>query len=186
MIPLQAAAAAIGAQCDAAIEVTAVDSGDPAGSLVTSIPLSILENEFPWHNAANPVDTTRDGKVTPLDALVGINLLNEIGNPLLIGGRKLPTSRPRTLHCTVIRRRPHSRVIVEGPSTTSIVAKRLSGIRSPPGPATTRAPMASGLLRKFSGRRTTRGKRSCPSTTSPRDLLPMASIKSKTARAWTP
>ncbi|HRX78000.1 MAG TPA: cadherin domain-containing protein, partial [Pirellulaceae bacterium] len=76
------------------IEVTAVDSGDPAGSLVTSIPLSILENEFPWHNAANPVDTTRDGKVTPLDALVGINLLNEIGNPLLIGGRKLPTSRP--------------------------------------------------------------------------------------------
>ncbi|MBI2480565.1 MAG: hypothetical protein HYV60_18650, partial [Planctomycetia bacterium] len=77
------------------IEVTVVDSGNPERSLVAPILLSIIENESPWQNLALPVDTNRDGVVSPLDVLVGINLLNEITTPLLTSGR-LPKSRPAT------------------------------------------------------------------------------------------
>ena len=76
------------------IEITAVDSGAPAQSRTEPIVLSVAENKFPWQNPANPLDTNHDGFVSPLDALVGVNLLNEISSPLLDSNRKLRTSRP--------------------------------------------------------------------------------------------
>lgn len=76
------------------IDITAIDSGSPSKSLVESIVLSVTENAFPWQNLANPVDTNHDGVVSPLDVLVGINLLNLPSSPLLNADRKLPTSRP--------------------------------------------------------------------------------------------
>ena len=74
-----------------------------------------------------------------------------------------PRSRPRTLQVTDTRRWVHSRVIVFGPSITSMVASRASGIRSPDGVGSRIAPIASGLARRASGRRMTSGNWSCPS-----------------------
>ena len=53
-------------------------------------------------------------------------------------------SRPRTLAVTVIRRWPHSRVIVDGPSTILMSASRDSGSRSPAAVGTRIEPIASG------------------------------------------
>ena len=88
---------------------------------------------------------------------------------------KLPRSRPRTLPVTVIRRWPHSRVIVDGPSTPRMSASRASGMRSPLGAAHQhRADRLRVARGSSSGRRTTSGKRSWPSTTSPTRLRPDA------------
>lgn len=71
------------------IMVTVVDALDPAVS--ATLPLSLqIEDISPWTNRANNLDTTRDGAVVPLDALVVINALN-----LVEGNGEL--SNPRTL-----------------------------------------------------------------------------------------
>ena len=59
---------------------------------------------------------------------------------------KAAMSRPRMLDEMLIRRYPHSRVIVDGPSTTLSVAKRSSGIRWPDAVVISMAPIVSGLL----------------------------------------
>ena len=99
---------------------------------------------------------------------------------------KLPRSRPRTLALTVMRRWPHSRVIVLGPSTTSIFAKRDSGMRWPVGVEISMEPMVSGLCRNRSGIRMMSGNRNWPSIASLSGSVPTDSINSSTLRACTP
>ena len=101
-----------------------------------------------------------------------------------------PRSRPRTLHCTTIRRLPFSRLIWLVPSATSILATLPSGTKPissigaprpvPPFALTRRTacrssltfgsgigsrPSVSILPRRASGSRTTRSKRRSPSNT---------------------
>ncbi|MGN6544653.1 MAG: dockerin type I domain-containing protein [Aureliella sp.] len=42
-----------------------------------------LDNGLGWHNPINAVDVNRDGNVTPLDALLVVNLLNQAGSRTL-------------------------------------------------------------------------------------------------------
>ncbi len=60
---------------------------------------------------------------------------------------KEPMSRPRTLHCTVVKRWFPSRVICRGTTISSMAARSRSGTRAPPGAATRTSPMASGVSR---------------------------------------
>ncbi len=52
-------------------------ASDPAGhSASIIVKVTVLDGTKPWHNAARPLDVNRDGFITPLDALLIINLLN--------------------------------------------------------------------------------------------------------------
>ena len=96
-------------------------------------------------------------------------------------------SRPRTLAETVIRRWPHSRVIVDGPSTTRMSASRDSGNRSPEAVGIKDRANAADAGAHFLGQaRTTSGNRNWPSITSPSGLLPIDSMMSVTTLAGTP
>jgi hypothetical protein len=64
------------------VPVTAVDSGGL--SYTEQIAIIVLAHPLPWQNEANAVDANADGSVSPLDALVIINYLNEHGPGTLI------------------------------------------------------------------------------------------------------
>ena len=51
----------------------------------------VVETEYPWHNGASPLNTSNDGFITPIDALLPINSLNRDGT------RQLPLDRARPL-----------------------------------------------------------------------------------------
>jgi hypothetical protein len=76
------------------ITVTATIPGSPESALTKTIALSVLANPLPWQNSANVLDSSRDGSVSAIDALVTINLLNAPNNALVSVTGKLPQSRP--------------------------------------------------------------------------------------------
>ena len=55
----------------------AVQDAAIAGALLD---LQVEDDERPWHNLANPLDVNHSGTVTPLDALLIINYLNQHGS----------------------------------------------------------------------------------------------------------
>ena len=71
------------------VPVTAVDSGGL--SYTEQIAIVVLPHPLPWRNDAIPTDANADGSVSPLDALVIINYINEHGP-----GR-LPVPPPTTI-----------------------------------------------------------------------------------------
>ena len=64
---------------DLAVTVTANDGGDPSLSAAGTFTVSVIDNLYPWQNPRNRYDVDAKDGVTPLDALIIINLLNEIG-----------------------------------------------------------------------------------------------------------
>ncbi len=76
------------------IEVTVVDFGVPPQSRIESLVLSVKQNTRAWQNPTNPLDTNGDGFVSPLDVLVGVNLLNLPTTALLDADKMLPIARP--------------------------------------------------------------------------------------------
>jgi hypothetical protein len=68
--------------------LTGYDSGTP--SLQVSLPFvfHVEANATPWQNTIQPVDVNRDGTVSPLDALLGINALNS--DQFVQTGNRLP------------------------------------------------------------------------------------------------
>ncbi|MEO8497492.1 MAG: cadherin domain-containing protein, partial [Planctomycetota bacterium] len=71
------------------VPITAVDSGGL--SYTEQIAIVVLAHPLPWQNEANATDANADGSVSPLDALVIINYINEFGP----GG--LPVPPPTTI-----------------------------------------------------------------------------------------
>ncbi len=76
------------------IHVTATDSGTPPMRVMQTFEFAVGSNPLPWQNRELHLDANGDGDVSPIDALVVINLLNLRGNGLLNPNGKLPTSRP--------------------------------------------------------------------------------------------
>ncbi len=68
------------------LRLTATDAGGNAAS-VTFV-LTVLDGRYPWYNAISPFDVNRDGRVSPLDALLVINRLNRESD------RTLPSTNP--------------------------------------------------------------------------------------------
>lgn len=73
----------------AQIMIQVTDALDPSSTSLLPLTLDIVDVS-PWTNLANSLDTTRDGTVAPVDALVVVNALNQLS-----GGGQL--SQPRTL-----------------------------------------------------------------------------------------
>jgi len=76
------------------VQVTARDAGTPALEATRTLVINVAPNPFPWQNRRAPLDTTNDGFISPLDVLVGINLLILPATPLLSTTNQLPRSRP--------------------------------------------------------------------------------------------
>jgi len=77
------------------VQVTARDGGAPALEATRDLLITIAPNPFPWQNRRVPLDTTADTFISPLDALVVINLLILPSTPLLTTAtNQLPRSRP--------------------------------------------------------------------------------------------
>jgi hypothetical protein len=74
------------------VNIVATDSGSPAHSFQKTIVLAVVANPFPWQNPTRAFDANRDGSITPLDALVLINQLND--PTILAANGRLPTARP--------------------------------------------------------------------------------------------
>lgn len=64
------------------IEITATDSGNPPASAAKGFTLTVTRSSAPFQNPINANDVNGDGFVSPLDALILINYLNE-GNKIL-------------------------------------------------------------------------------------------------------
>lgn len=64
------------------IDVTATDSGTPSASFTKTFTLTVTETTFKFQNPLNANDVNGDGFVSPLDALIIINFLND-GNSSL-------------------------------------------------------------------------------------------------------
>jgi hypothetical protein len=60
------------------VPVTAVDAGGL--SYTEQIAIVVIAHPFPWQNEANTNDANADGSVSPVDALVIINYINEHGS----------------------------------------------------------------------------------------------------------
>ncbi|MBI2480584.1 MAG: hypothetical protein HYV60_18745 [Planctomycetia bacterium] len=59
------------------VPVTAVDAGGLSST--EQIAIVVLAHPLPWQNEENTADANADGSVSPLDALVIINYINERG-----------------------------------------------------------------------------------------------------------
>jgi hypothetical protein len=68
-----------------------VTTGEPQSTFTGTIHVTMVQGEWAlYHNPLNPYDVNGDGNVTPLDALVLINHINQHGSgPLLPGTRGL-------------------------------------------------------------------------------------------------
>jgi len=55
--------------------LTAKDPGGNESSI--GFRIIVLDGQFPWYNALLPMDVNRDGKISPIDALLVINRLNQ-------------------------------------------------------------------------------------------------------------
>jgi hypothetical protein len=82
------------------LDVVATDSGTPPQSASFALSLTVLANPRPWQNTVRPTDVNGDGSVSPLDALIIINLLNLPTSPLLSENLALPLARPATANTT--------------------------------------------------------------------------------------
>ena len=74
---------------DVSFRVT--DNGSPQQTTELSIPLNVTLIESPWQNPSNAIDVSADGFVTPIDALLVINYLNQGGPSQLTPEILLPT-----------------------------------------------------------------------------------------------
>ena len=85
----QFVASATGGSID--IEIVATDSGSPPRQKTQLVTIQVQPNSFPWRQSGEPLDTSGDGAVAPIDALHIINLLND--PDILDPGGRLPISR---------------------------------------------------------------------------------------------
>ncbi len=65
-----------------------IATGTGTGTILND---DLWTNEHPWHNSVHPCDVTDDGQITPLDALVNINKINNDGEQAL----PVPPQPPR-------------------------------------------------------------------------------------------
>ncbi len=76
------------------IQLTATDDGTPQQSRQETFTLSVTQNATAWQNVSNPVDVNNDGFVSPLDALLVINMIIASNNPLLLARQELVGVKP--------------------------------------------------------------------------------------------
>ncbi len=62
-------------------------------SAATTVLITIVP-EYPWYNGALPLDVSDDGHVSPIDALLGIDSINQEGSRQLPTTRDLPLTSP--------------------------------------------------------------------------------------------
>ncbi len=73
------------------VTVEVADSGTPTRRLVRNLEIVVQANPTPWQNPTNRWDVTGDGSVSPIDALV---IFNELNEPKLADRNRLPVARP--------------------------------------------------------------------------------------------
>lgn len=78
-------------QQEVQLTVTVTDPSGTFSPLSESFVIDVLANDNPFHNSSNPYDVNGDGEVTPLDALVIINVISQHGGPGPISGFPSPT-----------------------------------------------------------------------------------------------
>ena len=71
------------------IKVVATDSGNPELMASDDFQLEVVENPTPFHNVDNPLNVNNDITVSPVDALLIINYLNDSAS-----GSELPSWEP--------------------------------------------------------------------------------------------
>lgn len=76
------------------LSVNAGDTTEASFSIFETVDVSVAENALPWSNQEEERDTNGDGDISPIDALVVINLLNVPSSPVLTSSMKLPGTRP--------------------------------------------------------------------------------------------
>lgn len=78
------------AQSDIGVYALRLGASDSNGhESFVPLQITVLDGQFPWYNAVAPLDVNRDGKVSPLDALLVINRLNQTTQ------RTLPSTNPQ-------------------------------------------------------------------------------------------
>ncbi len=75
------------------VNVCREDAADPTLRLSKAFTFNVQANANPWQNPINRLDTNNDGRITPLDVLVILNLLNDVKYPIVEGSR-IASTRP--------------------------------------------------------------------------------------------
>lgn len=82
-------------QAEIQLTITARDLLDSTRSFSKDFVLNVLSNEQPWHNVVEPTDVDGDGDTSPIDVLIIINSLNNLGPRALIDPIPYEDGEPR-------------------------------------------------------------------------------------------